>query len=219
MRRALVLLLATLVTLVVVAVGVLVVLDSDDDRPGDSSPSPAPSSATPTTAPAVPLSDLDTLTTAVRREAFCDAVAPTAVEDALGGPPADTTSYVDGQSAPLTGAVRDIAHEFGCGWTRQGATARAWVFAPPVTPGTARQLVRTARSEEGCRPIAGAPDFGQPSLALTCRTARGVQASFRGLFGDAWLTCTVTGAATDGAEVVAERADRWCAAVLGVLAT
>lgn len=216
MRRALVLLLAAVVTVVVVAVGVLVVLDSDDDQPGASAPSPTPTPSTPTTAPAVPLSEVDTLTTAVRREAFCDAVAPEAVEAALGGPPADTTSYVDGQSAPLTGEVRDIAHEFGCGWTTREATARAWVFAPPVTPATAKALVRAARTERGCRPLAEASDFGRPSVALACRTPRGVQASFRGLFGDAWLTCTVTG---DDADVVAGRADSWCAAVLGALAT
>ena len=211
MRRALVLLIVTALTVAVVVVGVLVATGGDDDAPG-AGPSSAATSSEPTTAPDVPLADVDTLTTAVRREAFCDAVPTDAVEAALGGPAAETTSYADGQDAPVTGKVRDIAHEFGCGWTTSGAAARAWVFAPPVTPRAATGLVRAARGEADCRPAADAPEFGRPSVALVCRTPRMVQASFRGLFGDAWLTCTVAGRLSS--EEALERADRWCVAVL-----
>ncbi len=211
--RALALVVAAVATVVVVAVGLVVALGGDDDPEPTSAPSPSP---TPTATPVVPLAEVDTLTTAVRREAFCDAVAPEAVEAALGGPAADTTTYVDGQNAQVTGQVRDIAHEFGCGWTTKTAAARAWVFAPPVTPRAATALVRDARQEEGCEPLADAATFGSPSLALLCRTPRGLQVSFRGLFGDAWLTCSVAGQ-LDRAEVV-ERADRWCVSVLGALA-
>ncbi|WP_148615741.1 hypothetical protein [Nocardioides rubriscoriae] len=212
MRRVPVLVVAAVVTLVVVVVGLVVVSGDDDPAP---STAPA-SSPTPTTPPVVPLSDVDTLTTAVRRGEFCDAVAPEAVEAALGAPATDTTSYGDGQDAPVTGRVRDIAHEFACDWTTRTAAARAWVFASPVTPRFAKELVAGAKREPGCAPVSGAASFGRPTLALLCRTPRGLQASYRGLFGDAWLTCTVAGR-LDRAEV-AQRADRWCVAVLDAVA-
>jgi hypothetical protein len=55
------------------------------------------------------------------------------------------------------------------------------------------------------------PAFGEPSRA--CRTQAGgvVTYTFRGLFGDAWLTCRLVVGA--GEEETPDRADRWCAAV------
>lgn len=223
MRRALVLLLVAALAATVVVVGVLVATGDDeprDDGPGSPDPSAAATPSEPAPPPDVALAELDTLTTTVRRGDFCDAVPDEAVEAALGGPPAASTSYADGQSAEVTGQVRDIAHEFSCGWTSSSAAARAWVFAPPVTARTATRLVREAREQPGCRPAAGAATFGRPGLALVCRTPRMVQTSYRGLFGDAWLTCTVAGRSATPAEVaeVGERADRWCVAVLAALA-
>ena len=220
MSRVLVLLLAGVVTAAVV-VGALVLGPGDGSGDGSSATPSGSAPTSPATSPAPPpevaLDDLDTLTTAVRREAFCDAVPADAVEAALGSAPTGSTSYVDGQAAEVTGQVRDIAHEYACGWTASRATARAWVFAPPVTRRVATDLVRTVQRDERCEATAGAPAFGRPSLALVCRTPTGRQASFRGLFGDAWLTCTVSGR-LERAEAV-ERADRWCAAVLEALAT
>ncbi|MDO9454919.1 hypothetical protein, partial [Nocardioides sp.] len=186
------------------------------DGEPDAGSSPA-TTAPPTTAPTVPLAEVDTLTTAVRRDAFCDAVAPDAVEAALGGPSTESTSYADGQNARVVGRVQDIAHEFACAWTTDTAAARAWVFAPPVTPRVAAGLVEDAKAEQGCRADTASPAFGKPSIALVCRTARGVQASYRGLFGDAWLTCTVAGPVDR--DEAAERADRWCVAVLDAVAS
>lgn len=184
------------------------------DPGGDADPSGAGTSTppAPTTAPDVALAEVDTGTVAVARTAFCGDVDAEAVEAALGAAPADTTTYADGQSAQVTGTVRDIAHEFGCGWSTPRVNARAWVFAPPVTRRAARELVADARAEDGCTVQRGAPSFGEPSVALTCRTGRGLQASFRGLFGDAWLTCTVAGRL--GPDEALGRADRWCVAVL-----
>lgn len=203
-------LLAAVAVGVLVAVG-LVVGTGDDDPSGAGTTTPA----APTTAPDVALAEVDTTTVAVARTAFCDAVPAEAVEAALGAAPSDATTYADGQRAQVTGDVRDIAHEFGCGWTTASANARAWVFAPPVTRRTARALVAEAREQDGCTAVPGSPAFGEPSVALTCRTGRGTQASFRGLFGDAWLTCTVAGRL--GPDAAVERADRWCVAVLAAV--
>ena len=81
--------------------------------------------------------------------------------------------------------------------------------------------MRAEQRRPGCRPLPDAAPFGDPSVALLCRS-RGdggaLVASYRGLFGDAWLTCAVQpDAATDEADLAA-RADRWCAAVLGAAA-
>lgn len=209
LRTALIAVVAVVVLVVGgIVVGAVVGTGGDDDPSDARTTTPAAT----TTAPDVPLDEVDTSTVAVARTEFCGDVAPEAAEAALGEAPSDTTTYADGQSAQVTGTVRDIAHEFGCGWSTPRANARAWVFAPPVTRRAARELVADARAEDGCSVESNAPAFGEPSVALTCRTGRGVQASFRGLFGDAWLTCTVA-ARLEPAEAL-ERADRWCVAVL-----
>jgi hypothetical protein len=208
-RRLAPLLIAGAVVVALVAIVVTVVVGrGDDDEPAG----PSDASSTPTEAPEVDLADIDTSVVAITRGAFCEGVADEAVTDALGTEPTDETSYADGESAQVTGRVRDVAHEFGCGWSAGAASARAWVFAPPVTRRAATGLVRTARTEKGCTVAAGAPAYGDPSVALVCRTDRGRQASFRGLFGDAWLTCTVSGRLTQTESV--ERAEKWCVAVL-----
>lgn len=210
-RSALVLAVVAALALVAVVATALVGGSSDDPEAGPVTPS-----ASPTPEPAPPLAEIDTRTTAIARAAFCDRVAPTEVEAALGAAPTSTTSYDDGQSADLTGTVADVSHEFACGWTAGSTTARAWVFAPPVTRRSAADLTRTARTEDGCRAQPAAAAYGRPSVALVCRTQRGVQASFRGLYGDAWLTCTLSGR-LDRDEAL-ERADRWCSAVLAAVA-
>lgn len=211
-RRAL--LIAVAAAAVVVALVVSVLVSGGDAPAPEAEPTPTP---TPTETPTVDLADLDTTTIAVTRDTFCDRVVPEAVEDALGAAPTAATEYADGESAQITGRVRDIAHEFSCSWSTAEAGARAWVFSPPVTRRAATALVGAARREDGCRPVSGAPDFGSPTLALTCRTSRGVVASYRGLFGDAWLTCTLADRSAPAADV-ADRAERWCTAVLAAAA-
>lgn len=180
---------------------------------GSASPSPTPE-PTPT-----PLADLDTTSMTVQRAAFCDLVDPAALEQALGGEPGDVRTYRNGESALIAPGVKDISHEFGCRWKRGRTVARGWVFAPPVTPGDADLLRTEARRADGCTVRRAAPAFGAPALARTCSSGKGspVEASFRGLFGDAWLACSLTDAGR--AAAVLERAGAWCAAVAIAAAT
>ena len=197
---------ATLVT--AAGVGVGVILHSPDE--------PAPTRPSTTT-----LAQVDTTTIVVAREPFCDRLTNADVKAALAGEPTRTASYGDGDSATLTGAegsVTDVAQEYGCTWTgpstagttTAGATARAWVFAPPVTLAWARQM--SARAPKGCHAQQG-PAYGRPTLAFTCTSQRRSTVSYRGLFGDAWLSCELTGRPGEAASEITERAGRWCLAV------
>ncbi|MDP1788725.1 MAG: hypothetical protein Q8K56_00210, partial [Rhodoglobus sp.] len=62
-------------------------------------------------------------------------------------------------------------------------------------------------------PEAGAPAYGVPSLALVCEDGGTRLRSYRGLFGDAWLTCQLSAPKTVTAAVQADRASRWCVSV------
>ena len=142
-------------------------------------------------------------------------MAPQAVTDALGaevGPdPADTRSWANGDRTKLADGVRDVAHEYGCAWTAaDGTVATAWVFAPPVTADRAGELARDARRADRCRPLPDAPAYGAPSIAVSCGTKGGARTTFQGLFGDAWLSCSLEkpGAAPD-----VDRTGHWCVAV------
>ena len=110
----------------------------------DEEPTSGPAAFTPT-----PLTSFDTSVLTVPRESFCDAVDARQVEAALGGEPVDATSYENGEEVTLadgvTGPIIDVAHEFGCTWTRADQSeARAWVFAPPVDAKRAAALVEAA---------------------------------------------------------------------------
>ncbi|GAA2156452.1 hypothetical protein GCM10009844_44720 [Nocardioides koreensis] len=171
----------------------------------------------PTTAPSAPPTPLESLSTrdlAVARVSFCPMVPPDAVKTALGAEPAASTAYDNGDPAWVTREVKDVAHEYGCVWrAKGGASARAWVFAPPITRARAQDLVRSS-VRRGCAKVAG-PDFGAPSVTTRCRTPKGgVQEGHFGLFGDAWLSCTLGARAKQDRADLAERASRWCAAVV-----
>ncbi|TYL50085.1 hypothetical protein FXB39_10515 [Nocardioides sp. BGMRC 2183] len=195
------LLLAVLLTAAPVTVGVLV------SGPPDEAPVP-PYTGT-------PLAEFDTSTVALSRTGFCDRLPSEAVAAALdvAGSEEDevvTREYGNGEKAKVAGR-RDVMHEFGCSFGSGRAAASAWLFAPPVTEQRARELIRTTAAD-GCRRIADAPSYGEPSVALSCGGARPT-VSFRGLFGDAWLTCQLrAGERTDADELV-DRAGRWCVAV------
>lgn len=197
---------ATVVSLVLVLC--LAGCTGDDDGP--AAPAAGGESAT-------PLADVDTTSLVVARAPFCEEVAAAAVEAALGGEPTSSDSWDNGEPVDVTGGS-DVAHEFGCTWTGDGASpavASAWVFAPPVTADRARELVRSTTSARGCTEVEDDAALGSPSAAVVCREGDAVEASYRGLLGDAWLTCTVREPATasDG-DALAVRAGRWCAAVL-----
>jgi hypothetical protein len=63
--------------------------------------------------------------------------------------------------------------------------------------------------------IARAWVFGSPALGTLCRTSAATTVTYRGLFGDAWLSCSVAAPAaaklTD--TVLTSRAGEWCVQV------
>lgn len=168
---------------------------------GGSEPAAEPSSVTPT-----PLTEFATDSLTVARADFCSQVAPTAVEDALGGKADSADAWANGDRARLADGVTDVAHEFGCRWTGGGTTAQAWVFAPPVTPGQAERLRHAAAQAHGCTAVKDAPPFGTRSVAVRCDDGT---TAFHGLFGDAWLSCSLTSSAPDALEATG----RWCVTV------
>lgn len=185
----------------------------------EEDPPPAP----PTPDLGTPLGDLDTRRTTVARAPFCDALDEAAVSRALDGEARRQTSYGPGDRVRLTAEMRDVAHEFGCVFKGSAKTeARAWVFTPPVTRKQAKRLVADAPGG-GCTPVTGAPEFGRPSVAVRCRDdgpGSGPRAvttvRFSGLFGDAWLSCSVRARGLDR-DALTDRADRWCAAVVAAV--
>lgn len=155
------------------------------------------------------LASIDTATAVVRRASFCADVPAADARAAVDDTSPELSSWDNGD--PL-GSGRDVAHEFGCSWSGDsGAVASGWVFAPPVTVQRAQGLVAAAQSEPGCAPLPGAARFGSPSIALTCTANGTTTQSYRGLFGDAWLVCQLTGSR---ARDLAGIADHWCASVL-----
>jgi pyruvate/2-oxoglutarate dehydrogenase complex dihydrolipoamide acyltransferase (E2) component len=197
------LLLAGAVTAVAVGAGIVVLGDDGTRREEPTSAS-------------MPLTSFDTSQVTILRTGFCDRVADAAVNQALQTPPRRDVSYGNGDRVRLTPGVRDRAHEYGCSWSAGGTTAEAWVFAPPVTRATAGDLLRRARATRACEPIPDAPVYGDPSAGLVCTTGSSKEVSFRGLFGDAWLVCSLSSddvSAGQAPEAAIDRAGRWCVSV------
>lgn len=196
----------------VLAVGLLTVACSGGEEPEEEAAPPPPPR----------LSELDTTSLVVGRDAFCEAVDEDRVTDALGTPAADAEAltWANGEPAAVLGGS-ELAHEEGCSWTAaDGTQAAAWVFVPPVPPAEAEEHAAAAAAVEGCAPLEGAEAYGAPTVALTCTSAAtesraaGRTVSFRGLFGDAWLTCTLAAPGEPAADDdLAARAADWCAAV------
>lgn len=184
-------------------------------------------------APADPLAarlaSVDTTAMTVRRAGFCSALPDATVAVALGAAVAERTAWKPGERVTLARGVKDVADEYGCSWSAtSGASARAWVFAPPVTADRAATLAKevpngcaparaptaasstfrstpTASSSAPSPPVtdrSGALIYGRPTSALTC----GDSTMLRGLFGDAWLTCELSSTDVD-------LVGRWCLAV------
>jgi hypothetical protein len=190
------LLVAGTATAVAVAGGVLL-HRADAPSPADREP------------PSIPLASFDTSHLTILRTAFCDRVPDDAVREALGGEPEDATSYGNGDRVRLGHGVRDRAHEYGCSWTAGDRTAAAWVYAPPVPRAVATELLRRASAAKDCRPVTDAPAYGAPSAAVRC----GDEIAFHGLFGDAWLSCSVAPAGPADPDGLLDRGGRWCVAV------
>ena len=174
-------------------------------------PAPAPE------AEATPLEDLDARALDLSSAPFCERIGASAVEAAV-GTDGKAAHWSSGDTVRMTRKVRDVAHENGCQWTgttgdRAGDRALAWAFVPPVTVARAKTLVRDATRAPGCEPVTP-HRFGRPATGTVCTTEGATEASYRGLFGDVWLTCAVT----DGGEqrlerkALLERAGDWCVA-------
>jgi hypothetical protein len=201
MRRWVFVAVAAMATGVGVAAGTLL-LDDEEPTSGPAAFSPTP------------LTSFDTSGLTIPRETFCDAVDPRQVEAALGAEPVEATSYENGEEVALADGVTDVAHEFGCTWIRSDQSeARAWVFAPPVDAKRAAALVKAAGKREDCQ-ASPEPAYGSPSVELLCTSEAGGVASYRGLFGDAWLTCELSlkDPEVTGADVL-RRAGAWCVGV------
>lgn len=156
------------------------------------------------------IADYDGTTVTVSRASFCELYADKAVAAAV-GEVTSTRHHGNGEKVP---GVGDLGHEYGCTFVGEDrVVASAWVFVPPVTVDQAKQLVRDARSRTGCRAVPG-HRFGSPALGLVCRGGRTATASYRGLFGDAWLTCEIRtpeyATARLSEEKLLEAAGDWC---------
>lgn len=164
------------------------------------------------------LVDFDTSTAVVQRAPFCELLPDEAVTEALGAE-AEPTAYANGEESDVLPGG-DVSHEYGCVFStgeestgeESAGDARAWVFAPPVTAARAEQLV-AATPAKGCRAVGSAPAYGTPSVALVCASGDLRTASFRGLFGDAWLSCSLTLPAAAAGDDLLTRTGRWCVAV------
>jgi hypothetical protein len=167
-----------------------------------------------------PIGRLNTTAMQIPRIQFCPRIDPGAIADALGVEPDDDRSWGNGDEAQvLAGGRSDVVQELGCEWTTEdGASARAWVFARPVTPRLAAQVVRDAVGQRGCR-TAGNAGFGRPSYRQACRVDDTQQVRRAGLFGQTWLTCELTVPGATPAREVTQRADAWCVEVVNALNT
>lgn len=192
--------LAIALALTAIAVGVGVVLNAR----GPAEPEPVGHTST-------PLASYDTKAVAIARSGFCDGVPDEAVTEALGAAADDESAWANGDEVPGT---PEVAHEFGCSFTgTAGAEAAAWVFTPPITVDRASDLAEEAATQQGCRVEPDAPAYGDPSVALVCAGPKRTFASYRGLFGDAWLSCSLALPNDVSREALLDRAGRWCVAV------
>ena len=166
-----------------------------------------------------PLSGFDSSVVTVARADFCDRIPDSAVQAAV-GEVKDTSHYGNGESATIVPGVKDVAHEFNCTFTgASGSVARVWVFAPQVTQARAKNLVAEAGETKGCRTVPG-QGFGDPSTGVLCRSKGGTDASYRGLFVDSWLSCSVSDPdRTAKAAPLMERAGIWCVQAATAAAT
>jgi hypothetical protein len=155
-----------------------------------------------------PITAFDASATALSRADFCERIPDEAVTAAV-GEVASTDHYGNGERNKITKGVTDVAHEFNCTFTGDaGAVARAWVFVPRVTRDQARALVADVRRTKGCRAVDG-KSFGSPGTGSVCTTPRGTEASYRGLFTDAWFSCSLTAKDLDEPTLL-EQAGQWC---------
>jgi hypothetical protein len=168
-----------------------------------------------------PLAEVDLTGVSVPRASFCGDLDETSLTEVLGGAPDRTDTWSSGDRVKLSPGTTDVVHEHGCSYGRGPVTARAWVFAQPVTPASARRWVQELRSSPRCE-RGGPLGFGSPGAVVTCADRRDTTVRMAGLFGESYLTCEVArrsgrSTADDSPELAAseraEQAQRWCADV------
>ena len=169
---------------------------------------------------ATPLEDYDTGALTLVRDDFCERVSEGAITAALGAEAAETTAWAPGRRLPGT---RDIGNEFGCSWATPSVTARAWVFAPPISRPRATDFTGEIVGTK-CEEREDAPALGRPGVAQRCELDSGTtQTGYYGLVGDAWVGCEVDRDPRSGnsSDDQAESAlvGEWCVAVLEALRT
>lgn len=196
--------LARLASVVLVATGLMAGCTESSEKVEE----PPPATAT----TATPLSELDLTGVVAERAPFCDALDPESVATVLGGQPELTDSYSSGEVAQLGPGLRDVANEHSCLFERGSRSARAWLFAQPVTPAQARTMVEGRGSDRACE-AAGELSFGDPGLVQSCEPEGRRRVTAVGLFGDGWLTCQTTAPGSADATELLEQTQRWCAEV------
>jgi hypothetical protein len=147
----------------------------------------------------------------VSRATFCSRIADDAVTAAV-GEVASTHHYGNGERARVSKGIRDVAHEYNCTFVGStGDVARAWVFVPRVTRSQARALVAGVRRKAGCS-LVDAHSFGSPATGSLCVSGGGKEAAYRGLFVDAWLSCSITDRGREklSDEALLKKAGDWC---------
>lgn len=159
-------------------------------------------------APDIPLSQVDLDDVIPRRTPFCDNISDEAVTTAVEGSAVES-AYVNGERATLEPGLTDIAHEFGCVFTRRQTVARVWVFAAPITRYDAEAMVRSATADETCT-ATGPLRFGSPGAVLQCTDATTRTLRAVGRIGDAWVHCELSRPVTDVDPKLGTRGQRWC---------
>ncbi len=173
--------------------------------------SEAPKS-TPTVEP-TPIGKLNTSAMTLARVDFCALLPDTAVRKALDGGLGDQVSWRNGERALIDTDTRDVAHEYGCAWTREKYGAAAWIYARPITSEFATMVLDKTSHREDCTPEKG-PQFGTPHQQQNCELPDGSRrVRLAGLFKDTYLTCQVQGPAKEDHQVLLERTNAWCVQV------
>ncbi|UUZ60133.1 hypothetical protein [Nocardioides sp. B-3] len=140
------------------------------------------------TASSTPLADYDTESLTLVRGEFCSRVAQPATTTLLGAEATETASRAPGRRLP---GSRDISNEFGCSRTTPSVTARARVFAPPITRERANDFAGEIVGMK-CEELEDAPALGDPGVAQRCGLNTGATLTgFYGSVGDARIGCEV----------------------------
>ncbi|MGZ8743365.1 MAG: hypothetical protein ACXWXO_10630 [Nocardioides sp.] len=190
---------------------------------GPSADEPAHRRSEPSPSPSASQRPLDLSNLPMARSLACETLDDEELVAALGAEVVDRDDYTSGDTVEIAPGVTDIAHEDGCVFTAGGAEARVWVFAAPMGTPEARRLVTETRGVRGCTFPRDGTGFGTPGLTSVCPVRprdgepEAVAATLRGLFGDAWLSCQLSGPSSDGRDSVWQRADRWCVHVATTL--